>query len=103
VAGTTEYLESLDPDQLKYAKGEVDRLIDKLEQQKKVRLLIVSDGWLNKACYHESEFGKAKEKLCELIMEEKFTVKEIDCRSHPAIDTIKVYESEVAEYMELNK
>lgn len=98
---TREYLSKLDIDQLRFAKEEAERLISKIEDEKKITLFIVEGSCVNEACYSESEFHLAKIKLCELIMQDDFT--EVDLGGfHPKISKIKVYESEVSEYMKLN-
>ena len=98
---TREYLAKLDIDQLRFAKAEAERLISKIEDEKRVSLFIVEGMHVNEACYTAEQFNLAKEKLCELIMSDDFTEDDV-LHDHPKIVRRRVYESEVAGYMELN-
>jgi len=99
--GTDEFLKELNYDQLKYARKKADELITAIDNESKVKLWIVSNGGTNEAAFYEHEFEKAKEKLCEVIMNENF--KPMDVRSfYPQIHKHVVAESEVAGWMEIN-
>ena len=102
---TTEYLEQLDESQLEYAIIEAERLLQGKRDEKKMKLYVVQGKHVNEGCFAENEFDKAKQKLCELIMSDEF--KPTDIRplgqDHPIIIKKLVPESEVPEWMDLNK
>lgn len=98
---TREYLAKLDIDQLRFAKEEAERLIRKIEDEDRVSLFIVEGTIVNEACYSADQFDLAKKKVCELIMSDEFTERDVQ-NDHPKIVRLRVYESEVAGYMKLN-
>lgn len=98
---TSKYLKKLSLDQLIFAKEEAEKLIKAITDQKKVKLWIVT-GTVNEACYKEEDFQLAKKKVCELIMSEEFGADSVTY-DHPKITKNHVYESEVDDWMKLNK
>jgi len=98
---TTEYLSKLNIDQLLFAREEADRRIKEIKDKPRVTVWIV-EHITNAACFYEHDFAAAKEKLAEIILSEEFTASDIR-HSHPQILKVRLYESEVADYMELNK
>lgn len=99
---TKEYLSTLDLDQLKFAKEEAERRIREIEDQARVSLFIVEGASVNEACYSDNEFHIAKQKLCEVIMQDDFTKDDLG-NYHPKIVRRRVYESEVVGWMGLNE
>lgn len=98
---TSDWLAKMDIEQLRFARDEAARRIKAIEDEERVKLYIVEGPNINEACFHEHEFGKAKEKLAEVILSDRF--KETHSGAdHPRIRRISVYESEVAGYMDLN-
>lgn len=98
---TTEYLKDLDLDQLRFAKEVAERLIKDFEDQDQIKLWVVAGTSLNESCFCEDDFQKAKERVCELIMRDDFTQRDV-LYDHPKIHRQVAYESEVAGWMRLN-
>lgn len=98
----TEYLNSLSLEQLEFAKEEAERLIQNIRNQQRIGLLVVSDPHANVACFTEDQFKEAKGKLCEIIMSDDFKIHDI-YSDHPRINLVRVFESEVDEWMRLNR
>ena len=98
---TTEYLSKMDIDQLRFARKEADRRIREIQDEGKVTVWII-EHIVNTACFYEHDFAAAKEKLAEIILSERFSPSDVN-GEHPKILKVRLYKSEVADYMELNK
>jgi len=64
---TTEYLDKLTIDQLRYARDEADRRIKKAESMPKKIVWTISNKWMNIAWYREEEFEKAYQRWVKEI------------------------------------
>lgn len=96
-----EFLKSLNYDQLLNTRSIADELIQDIESSKKIKLLIINDGFVNVACFYEHDFDKAKKKLCELIASDEFMHDNI-MSEQPNLYRKLVFETEVADYMSIN-
>lgn len=93
---TDKYLESLDYDQLLYAKRKAQSLIDGKVAEKKVKLWQVSDGLLVHQSFYDSEYVQAARFLCG-------KAEELDrAGKHDRLELTStlVFESEVKDYIE---
>ena len=99
---TSDFLKELNIDQLYRAVEIAREIIRDIESQEKVKLIVVTDGILNVGCFAIDDFEKAKEKLCDLIMKDKFDLRKVKHRECPSMSIETVYESEVEGMMALN-
>lgn len=99
---TNDYLSTLSIVQLRYARDKAQDMINEIEAEKKIKLWVVSGVHVNEACFKDDDFNAAKVKLCEEIMGDDFTPQEVR-HDHPKIQRKVVFESEVEEWMSLNR
>lgn len=64
---TSEYLDSLTIDQLRYARDEADKRIKKAEESPKKIVWIVTNGNYNITWHREEDYSKAVESLIKAI------------------------------------
>ena len=64
---TTEFLNGLDYDQLKFARNQADIRIKQKEAEEKVALFVISDDMLNYAVFSADQYDSGVDRLCEVI------------------------------------
>jgi len=97
-----KYLKTLSIDQLYFAEEKCKELIGHITSQDKIKLFVIDNGLFNVACFSYDDFDKAREKLCEVIMEDGIVSRKVKQREMPSISLVSVYASEVEDLMSLN-
>lgn len=68
---TTDYLDKLTLDQLRYARDEADRRIKQAEDSPKKIVWVVSNGMCNVSWHREEDYQKATESFIEVMQREE--------------------------------
>lgn len=102
---TTEYLDKLTIDQLRFARDEADKRIKAAESKPKKIVWTIGDKWMNIAWYREEEYEQAYDRWVKEIQKAgpKYLGRMVDERHNTSnlnlVQLAPIYENEV-EYEE---
>ena len=98
---TTDYLKTLDYDQLVFAKEHAELLIKEKDAESRVKVWLISDDCLNFGCFPDDQYEEAVQYMASVLL--KRETKKHQLGFDLQIRKITLRESEVPEYMALNK